>query len=83
MVSLICPFSFQQSSEGFLKTGVRPQGFPPECLLCHVEVGHKEYNDVPKEWVYELKYREYYGHFRQVKRIQELKELSHNLMFVF
>ena len=60
----------QQSSEGFFKTRIRPQGFPPECLLCKVEVGNKEHNDVPKEWVYEQKYREYYGHFRQVRRIQ-------------
>ena len=35
-----------QSSEGFLKTGVRPQGFSNECLLCKVEVGNKEYKDV-------------------------------------
>ena len=69
-----CNLSFfnSQSSEGFFKTRVRPQGFPPQCLLCEVEVGNKEYNDVPKEWVYELKYREYYGHFRQVREIQEL-----------
>ncbi|XP_020605710.1 mitogen-activated protein kinase mpk-1-like [Orbicella faveolata] len=63
-----------ESSEGFFKTGIRPQGFPPECLLCHVEVGNKAYNDVPKEWVYELKYREYYGHFRQAaidKKIED------------
>ena len=59
-------FFNRQSSEGFFKTGIRPQGFPPECLLCEVEVGNNEYNDVPKEWVYEQKYREYYGHFRQV-----------------
>lgn len=54
-----------ESSEGYFKTAVRPQGFPPECLLCSVEVGNKEYNDVPKEWVYEQKYREHYGKFRQ------------------
>ena len=71
-----------QSSEGFFKTRVRPQGFPPECLLCEVEVGNKEYNDVPKEWVYEQKYREYYGHFRQVRRMQELEELSHGINLV-
>lgn len=45
---------------------MRPQGFPAQCLLCKVEVGNEEYNDVPKEWTYEQKYREYYGHFRQV-----------------
>ena len=72
-----------QSSGGFFKTRVRPQGFPPECLLCEVEVGNKEYNDVPREWVYEQKYREYYGHFRQVRGIQELEVLSHGIICVF
>ena len=55
-----------QSSEGFLKTGVRPQGFSNECLLCKVEVGNKEYKDVPNQWIYEKDYRENYGRFRQV-----------------
>ncbi|KAM7448295.1 hypothetical protein ABFA07_003699 [Porites harrisoni] len=54
-----------ESSEGFFKTGVRPQGFPAQCLLCKVEEGNEEYNNVPKEWKYERKYREHYGHFRQ------------------
>lgn len=63
-----------ESSEGYFKTSVRPQGFPPGCLLCAVEVGNEEYNDVPKEWVYEQKYREHYGHFRQAaidKKIED------------
>ena len=55
-----------QSSEGFLKTGVRPQGFPNESLLCKVEVGNDDYKDVPKGWIYERAYREYYARFRQV-----------------
>ena len=55
-----------QSSEGFLKTRVRPQGFPNECLLCKVEVGNKAYKDVPNEWTYEQDYRENYARFRQV-----------------
>ena len=55
-----------QSSEGFLKTRVRPQGFPNECLLCKVEVGNKAYKDVPNEWIYEQDYRENYARFRQV-----------------
>ncbi|XP_073231373.1 uncharacterized protein [Porites lutea] len=54
-----------ESSEGFFKTGVRPQGFPTQCLLCKVEVGNEQYNDVPKEWTYEQKYRECYAHFKQ------------------
>ncbi|XP_068751255.1 uncharacterized protein [Montipora capricornis] len=63
-----------ESSEGFLRTGVRPQGFQPECLLCKVEVGNVEYNDVPKEWLYEQKYRNNYAHFRQAaidKKIED------------
>ena len=55
-----------QSREGFLKTGVRPQGFPNECLLCKVEVGNKAYKDVPNEWIYEQDYRDNYARFRQV-----------------
>ncbi|CAH3128418.1 unnamed protein product [Porites lobata] len=54
-----------ESSEGFFKTGVRPQGFPAQCLLCKVEVGNEEYNNLPKEWTYEQKYWEYYGHFTE------------------
>lgn len=54
-----------ESSEGFYKTEVRPQGFPNKCLLCKVEVGKDEYNSVPNEWVYELKYHEYHAHFLQ------------------
>ena len=56
---------FPQSSEGFLKTGVRPQGFPNGSLLCKVEVGNKDYKDVPNEWIYEQAYRESYARFRQ------------------
>ena len=55
-----------QSSEGFLNTGVRPQSFPNESLLCKVEVGNDDYNDVPKGWIYERAYREHYARFRQV-----------------
>ncbi|CAH3128426.1 unnamed protein product, partial [Porites lobata] len=67
------------SSEGFFKTGVRPQGFPAQCLLCKVEVGNEEYNNVPKEWTYEQKYRGYYDHFRQAaidKTIEELPAIA-------
>ncbi|XP_044183686.1 uncharacterized protein LOC122964234 [Acropora millepora] len=63
-----------ESSEGFLKTRVRPQGFPNECLLCQVEVGNKAYKDVPNEWTYEQDYRENYARFRQAaidKKIED------------
>ena len=65
LTSLISHF-LPQSSEGFLKTGVRPQSFPNESLLCKVEVGNDEYNDVTKGWIYERAYREHYARFRQV-----------------
>ena len=45
---------------------MRPQGFPAQCLLCKVEVGNEEYNNVPKEWKYEQKYWKHYAHFKQV-----------------
>lgn len=67
----MCQF-IQQSSEGFYKTEVRPQGFPNKCLLCKVEVGKDEYNSVPNEWVYELKYHEYHAHFLQVNLVTVL-----------
>ena len=65
LTSLISHF-LPQSREGFLKTGVRPQSFPNESLLCKVEVGNDEYNDVTKGWIYERAYREHYARFRQV-----------------
>ncbi|XP_067019261.1 uncharacterized protein [Acropora muricata] len=54
-----------ESSEGFLKTGVRPQGFPKKSLLCQVDTGNGDYNDIPKGWIYERAYREHYAGFRQ------------------
>lgn len=42
--------------------------------MCKVEVGNVEYNDVPKEWLYEQKYRNNYAHFRQAaidKKIED------------
>ena len=65
LTSLVSHFNLQ-SSEGFLKTGVRPQGFPKKSLLCQVEVGNEDYNDIPKGWIYERAYREHYARFRQV-----------------
>ncbi|XP_032239493.1 uncharacterized protein LOC116619161 [Nematostella vectensis] len=62
------------SSEGFIKTKEQPVGYPPECLLCEVKVGLKEFNDCPSEWIYEQKYREHYAHFRQAaidKKIED------------
>ena len=55
-----------QSSEGFLKTGVRPQGFPNECLLCKVEVGNKSCKKFPVGWDYEQDYHKYHAGFKQV-----------------
>ncbi|KAI8491442.1 hypothetical protein Bbelb_306420 [Branchiostoma belcheri] len=54
-----------ESTEGFRYDGIRPQGYPKECLECYVEVKDKPNHDVPEDWGdLQYDYDEHYKTFR-------------------
>ena len=44
----------------------RPQGYPPECLKCEVEIGNEEHNRCPFDSEYGQSYRKNHDFWRNV-----------------
>ncbi|CAH1272445.1 MAP3K7 [Branchiostoma lanceolatum] len=53
-----------ESTEGFRYDGIRPQGYPQECLECYVEVKDKPYHNIPEDWELQYDYNEHYVTFK-------------------
>ena len=46
----------------------RPQGYPPDCLSCEVEIGNEDYNDCPFDSEYRETYSQKYSDYLNVSK---------------
>ncbi|XP_019636523.1 PREDICTED: uncharacterized protein LOC109479090 [Branchiostoma belcheri] len=65
-----------ESTEGFRYDGIRPQGYPKECLECYVEVKEEPNHDVPDDWE-DLQY-DYTEHYLRFKSDADQKIIDDN-----
>ncbi len=51
----------------------RPQGYPPDCLSCEVEIGNEDYNDCPFDSEFRQAYLQNYSDWSNVSKLKHVE----------